>query len=218
MIERLSIKSILNGAVVERINEAIKAAVANVTDFEYPEAGKRTVTCKLVFEPMGNRERPICQPSVSVKLAEKALPATFVNINVFKKEGWVTNEEQAEMFTETPSYSFSPEFVPELSNVNHGDLIKEINLAIQDVVDNISDPDTPIKGRREVAISLHFAVAEKAIRRNQITCQPVVSTKPQSRAITSQVFDLLPTETAAAGLLLYSDQLPKHTKEVNTNA
>lgn len=213
MLDKLSITTIDDGLVVARINEAIAAAVANITDFEFPEQGKRTVSCKLTFDVVGTRERPLCQPSVSLKLAERALPSQFVRINVVSKEAYVVNDKQDPMFDE-PAYSFSPEVVPTLDEINHGRLIQEINLAIQAAVDNIADPDTPIKGKREVSIQLHFTVAEKAVRRDQIECQPVVSTKPQTRAITSQVFHLLPSEQAMASLPLY-DQTKPHQEVTN---
>lgn len=212
-VEKLSIMTIGAGAVVDRINVAIANAIANITDFDFPEAGKRTVSIRLKFEAVMSRERQLLTPVVLLKLPEKALPSQFVSVNVLTQEAWVANEVQEELYPAN-NFSFAADYVPTLQELNYGQLVARIDEALNSVISNICDLDTTIKGAREVAIQLQFTVDERAVQRNRIHCLPSINTKPQTRAVAGQAFDLKLEETDEQKYPLY-DQT---TKGASANA
>jgi len=209
MIQPLSIEVINNGQIVNDLNAAFEKAVQNCTDPQMPLAGARVVTLAFAIEPIaGNRERPVCQPSISVKLAEPAKPMQFLAVNVFKKEAFIENVEQTELFSDEPAGMAV--IAPTLHSLLDGELVGEIDLALQQAIENVADPDTPAKGKRVVSCKFAFTLADDSSKRTRVTCQPKVEAKLQPRALAAvslavtataqpNSFDMLPVYTDSQG-------------------
>ena len=181
-IDHFSLQTTNNGEFLAKINAALRTAIANCLDPALPQAGKRQVICTLTLAAVQSRDRAMLTPTLALKLAEPSQPPQFVSINVINKNAYVENVAQEEMFSPL-SWEFEPDApLPTLETLRNGEVLAEVNLAIGQAVESLTDPDRPIKGRRVVKLTLTLTNADEA-RRGQIEILPSVSTKFPPRAI-----------------------------------
>lgn len=69
-VEELSLATMLNGAVIERVDDELAKVLLNVVDPATPATAQRTVTLKLTFKPEKDRSMGSVAIAVSSKLAD----------------------------------------------------------------------------------------------------------------------------------------------------
>lgn len=106
MIE-LNVSTLSNGALVERIQDEISKAIANITDPNTPAKKPRTITMKMVIKP--NEQRNIAE--VSVTTSSTLCPPTPIETGIYIGVDPKTGEVGASEFasSEDPMQHVLPE-------------------------------------------------------------------------------------------------------------
>lgn len=89
----LSVESLANGALVERISEEIKKVVANIVDPNTPAKKARVVTMKMTIKPNEQRNMAEVSVTVSAALCSASPIETGVYIGLNPKTGEVGASE-----------------------------------------------------------------------------------------------------------------------------
>jgi hypothetical protein len=202
----LSFEAINNGKAMKRANEAIREAAMNCLDPATPLLTPRVVSITVTLNPLvGSRERSMIQASVSSKLVEAGFEPQTVQLHLVKKTAYVELVEEVPLFEHKPLPLAAGE-VPTLEQINEGRVLAEINLALQHCVENLANPDTPVKGKRSVVCQLKFINLEQSGKRGPLGVQPTVNTKLQARAIPPAHFTLQPVTVSEADYPMAYDE------------
>ena len=184
----LAFEYLNQGKALQRANEAIRDALQNCLDPNTPLKSPRLVKLSVTVEPMlGLRERPNIIADVTTHLAEPQLKPQLAQVHLIKKVAHIEEEEEQSLFEYEP-IPLSADQTPTLEYMNEGQVLAEFNYALQQVVENVINPDTPSKGKRAAKCVIKFTNLEESAKRGPIQTAFSVTTTLKSRVISPAIY------------------------------
>jgi len=184
----LAFEHLNKGQALKRANEAIRAAIENCLDPNTPLKDVRAVKILLNVETVrGQRERVSYTPVITSNLIEPQLRPSIGQIHLIKQVAQIEEEEEISLFEWKPA-PLSADETPTLETLNAGNVLAEFNYALEQVVANIANADTPATGRRAATCIIKFTNLEESAKRGPIQAKFTVTTKLASRVIAPTVF------------------------------